>query len=99
MGTMMALTMDRQLQSINVIVNWIGAQSMDDHRDRISEHGLEVGEYDGEPDVDWNAELSSLNLQFSPKLRSEEWRKKIRDVAQCFPGGAGSFVRRWHCSL
>lgn len=91
MATMMALMMDRQLHSINVVVSRIDNQFGDGHRNGISQHEIDVVEFGSQELVQFDSNQPELGVQNGPRLRSEEWRELINGVGQRFCGGAVEF--------
>lgn len=66
MATMMALMIDMQLQSINVVVSRIGVQLEEGHRDRISQHQLDLVELGGQDVVEFNMDQPGGEYNMTP---------------------------------
>lgn len=64
---------------------------MEAHPYGISQHDLDLVEFDEKAIVDWNSEQPGLTIQYGPRLRSEEWRELINSVGQCFLVGTIEF--------
>lgn len=91
MLTIFALMLDRQLQSINVIVTRTDGQLAQSCRSWFLQPNFDLVDFGGLEVVDWTPKQPAFAVQYDPRLRSEEWHDLVLGVGHSFPDGVVEF--------